>query len=244
VRVALDAPMVPGLETALVWGTLPGKSDETIYVVAHRDGWFDAAGDNASGVASMIGLAEHYSKIPESQRRRTLVFVGLDGHHNSGEGAGVGRQWLVEHREDLFAKTALVINCEHPSTVQTTVRPRYTTGDRLVWTNTYTGQQWYAGGPTRPKLEALAAEAFRMFGVTTYLEPNPRPPAGDLGRLYRFVPGVATSDFLHYFHTDQETADTVPWTGLEASTRAYARIIDEVNELDLRELQRPPEPEP
>jgi hypothetical protein len=236
--------MVPGLETALVWGTLPGKSDETIYVVAHRDGWFDAAGDNASGVASMIGLAEHYSKIPESQRRRTLVFVGLDGHHNTGEGSGVGRQWLVEHREDLFAKTALVINCEHPSTVQTTVRPRYTTGDRLVWTNTYTGQQWYAGGPTRPKLEALAAEAFRMFGVTTYLEPNPRPPAGDLGRLYRFVPGVATSDFLHYFHTDQETADTVPWTGLEASTRAYARIIDEVNELDLRELQRPPEPEP
>jgi hypothetical protein len=244
VRVALDAPMVSGLETALVWGTLAGESSETIYIVAHRDGWFDAAGDNASGVASMIGLAEHYSKIPESQRRRTLVFIGLDGHHNTGEGSGVGRQWLVEHREELFASTALVLNCEHPSTVQTTVRPRYTSGDRLVWTNTYTGQQWYAGGPTRPKLQSLAAEAFRLFGVTTYLEPNPRPPAGDLGRLYRFVPGVATSDFLHYFHTDEETADTVPWTGLEASTRAYARIIDEVNRLELRELQRPPEPNP
>lgn len=196
------------------------------------------------GVASMLGLAEHYAKIPQAERRRTMVFIGLDGHHNTGEGSGLGRQWLVEHRDVLFAKTALVINCEHPSTVQTTVRPRYTSGENIVWTNTYTGQQWYAGGPTRPKLQTLAAEAFREFGVSTYLEPNPQPPAGDLGRLYRFVPGVATSDFLHYFHTDEETPETVPWTGLEASTRAYARILDEVNELELGELQRPPELEP
>lgn len=243
VHVALDVQMAPGLKTALVWGTLPGRTEETIYVVAHRDGWFEAAGDNGAGVASMIGLAEHFAKIPLEQRRRTIVFIGLDGHHNTGEGSGVGRQWLVAHRDELFAKTALVVNCEHPSTVQTTVRPRYMSGDDIVWTNTYTGQQWYAGGPARPKLQAIAAAAFREFGVTTYLDPNPQPPAGDLGRLYRFVPGVATSDFLHYFHTDAETPETVPWTGLEASTRAYARIIDAVNDLDLDELQRPPEPE-
>jgi ATPase family associated with various cellular activities (AAA) len=33
--------------------------------------------------------------------------------------------------------------------------------------------------------------------------------------------------FNMYFHTDGETTEKVPWTGLEASTRAYARIIDE-----------------
>ena len=244
VSIALDVRMTPDLKTALVWATLPGRTDETIYIMAHRDGWFDAAGDNASGVASMIGLAEHYAKIPRAERRRTIVFIGLDGHHNTGEGSGVGRQWLVEHRNELFAKTALVINCEHPSTVQTSVRPRYMSGENIVWTNTYTGQQWYAGGPSRPELQAIAVDAFREFGVSMYLEPNPRPPAGDLGRLYRFVPGVATSEFYHYFHTDKETPETVPWTGLEASTRAYARIIDEVNNLELGVLQRPPEPEP
>jgi hypothetical protein len=51
-----------------------------------------------------------------------------------------------------------------------------------------------------------------------------------------------TSEFYHYFHTDQETPDTVPWTGLEATTRAYAKIIDEVNKLALSDLQRPEEP--
>jgi len=246
VDVRLDVDMVPDLQTALVWATLPGASDETIYLIAHRDGWFDAAGDNASGVASMIELAAHYAKVPQGERPRTIVFVGLDGHHNSGEGAGVGRLWMVGNRERLFAKTALMINAEHPSTVQTTSRPRYMGDeifdDELVWTNTYTGQQWYAGGPTRPELEKIASDAFRAFGVLVYPDPNPRPPAGDLGRFYTFLPGVATSEFHHYFHTDMETPDTVPWTGLEASTRAYARIIDEVNKRPLSDFQRPEEP--
>ena len=69
VKATLDVEMVPNLKTALVWGTLPGATDETIYIVAHRDGWFEASGDNAGGVASMVGLAEYYSKIPQAQRR-------------------------------------------------------------------------------------------------------------------------------------------------------------------------------
>jgi hypothetical protein len=105
VKIRLTVKFEPNLKTYTVWGTLPGATDETIYVMAHRDGWFEGATDNASGVATMLGLAEYFAKIPES-----------------------------------------------------------------------------------------------------------------------------------------ETPDKVPWTGLEASTRAYAKIIDEVNKLDLKDLQRPPEP--
>jgi len=242
VKVSLDVRMVPNLKTALVWGSLPGATDETIYVIAHRDGWFDAAGDNAGGVASMVGLAEYYAKVPQAQRRRTMVFVGVDGHHNSGTGAAVGEKWMADNRDKLFAKTALMINAEHPSTVQTYVRPRYEEQRDIAWSNAYTAQQWYAGGASRPELQAIAVKAFGDFGVPLLREPNVRPPLGDLGRFFRFLPGVATSDFHHYFHTDQETPATVPWTGLEASTRAYARIIDEVNKLPLSSLQRPPEP--
>ncbi len=244
VHVRMDVEMVPDLQTAIVWGTLPGATDETIYIMAHRDGWFDASGDNASGVASMIGVAEHYARIVQSERPRTIIFLGIDGHHNSGEGSAVGGRWLAENREELFSKTALVINAEHPSTVQTSARPRYLRRDEIIWANTYTAQQWYAGGPSRPELQEIAVNAFREFGVSFYLDPNARPPAGDLSRVFRFVPGVATSDFYHYFHTDLETPETVPWTGLEASTRAYARIVDEVNKLDLSVLQRPEEPTP
>ena len=47
-----------------------------------------------------------------------------------------------------------------------------------------------------------------------------------------------------YFHTDRETPDTVPWTGLQATTRAYAKIVDEVNKHPLSTFQRPEEPVP
>src|SRR5215813_14749058 len=120
----------------------------------------------------------------------------------------------------------------------------YFYGERIRQANTYTAQLWYAGGPSRPKLQDLAVRAFREFGVPTYAEPEQAPPPGDLGRFFRFLPGVDAGDFNMYFHTDGETPETVPWTGLEASTRAYARIVDEVNKLQLQDLQRPPEPEP
>ena len=243
VNVRLDTEMVPNLQAALVWGTLPGTSDETIYVIAHRDGWFDAADDNGAGVASMIELAAHFARLPRSERPRTMIFVGTDGHHNSGEGSGVGLRYLDEHRDELFSKTALMINSEHPAAVQTTVRPRYMNEEvnNIFWANTYAAQQWYAGGPQRPELEQIALDAFREFGVTIYPQPNSRPPAGELGRYSRYLPGVATSEFLTYFQNDMETPETVPWTGLEATTRAFARIIDKVNELPLSALQRPEE---
>ena len=135
-----------------------------------------------------------------------------------------------------FAKTALLINSEHSSTLQTYL---YTEGIR--WANTYTAQFWYAGGPSLPKLQDIAIKAFREFGVPTYAEPDRAALPGDMSALYRIVPGVTTSDFNTYFHTDEETPETVPWTGLEATTRAYAKIIDDVNRLDLKDLRRPPE---
>ncbi len=37
VKIALDVQMAPNLKSGTVWGTLPGLSDELVYVVGHRD---------------------------------------------------------------------------------------------------------------------------------------------------------------------------------------------------------------
>ena len=62
-----------------------------------------------------------------------------------------------------------------------------------------------------------------------------------MSRLWPYLPGLQGSDYNVFFHSDHEGDATVPWTGLEAITRAYAKIIDGVNTLDLKDLQRPPE---
>lgn len=231
--VKLDVKMEPGRTTGTVWGTLPGNTDETVYVLAHRDGWFEAGTDNASGVATMLGLAEYFAKVPKANRRRTIVFLGSSGHHNSANMSGT---YLLEHRDELFAKTALFINCEHTATVQT-----YLLGEQIRNANTHTGVLWYAGGPSRPKLQDIAVKAFKTFGVPTYAEPERAAPGGEMSRLWPYLPGVQGSDYNVYFHSDREGDSAVPWTGLEAITRAYAKIIDGVNTLDLKDLQRPPE---
>jgi hypothetical protein len=237
VTIRLDADWAEGQKSYLVWGTLPGATDETVYVIAHRDGWFDAAGDNASGVASMIGLAEYFAKLPKSARRRTMVFIGTDGHHNIRPGE-FGNEWLVANRARLFAKTALIINDEHPAEM-------LSHGGAAGWTDTIVPLEWYAGGPSRPKLNQIAVDAFREFGVPVWTAPSANPPAGDLGRFNWFLPGVVaqSNDFIN-MHTTDDTPANVPWTGLEAITRAYARIIDQVNMMPLAELQRPPAADP
>ena len=42
-----------GLEAVAAYGTLPGTTDENVYVLAQTDGYYDAAMDNASGLAVM-----------------------------------------------------------------------------------------------------------------------------------------------------------------------------------------------
>jgi hypothetical protein len=234
VKIRFDAKWDANQKSFLVWGTLPGATDETIYVIAHRDGWFDAAGDNASGVATMLGLAEYFAKVPESRRRRTMIFIGTDGHHQISPG-GYGREWLAANRARFFSKTALMINAEHPAEV-------LTHGATTGWTETIVPNQWFAGGAARPHLSKIAADAFHDFGLLVWAQPSATPPGGDIGPFVGFLPGVvAQSNDFTYMHTTGDTPENVAWSGLEAATRAYAKIVDEVNKLPLSDLQRPPE---
>lgn len=71
---------------------VPGRSEETIVVVAHRDnaGTGQPLGDNASGTAALIELARGFAPQelgPDPQPDRTLVLVSTDGGSYGGAGA-------------------------------------------------------------------------------------------------------------------------------------------------------------
>jgi hypothetical protein len=230
-KIRMDVQQVPGLKSGTVWGKLPGTTDETIYVEAHRDGWFESAADNASGVATLVGLAEYFAKVPQSERRRTIIFVGTSGHHNSGPNSAA---WLAEHHEELFRKTALLINCEHTAAAGVELL-----GEAIRVVAGEAGFLWYGGGNQRPKLQMAAYKAFQQFGVPIYAEPENATPGGEASRLWQFVPAVQASNYNMFFHSDAETPATVPAPGLAATTRAYAKVIEEVNKMELKELQLP-----
>jgi hypothetical protein len=241
VRFSLDVEMATGRKTANVWGVLPGTTDEDVVVIAHTDAHFDGALDNASGVATMLGLAEYFVSVPKAQRRRTIKFVGLPAHH-TGQGApreqaepvgSQGARWMHDNRATFFARTAMVINAEHTSQTQ-----MYLSGSEMVKSNTVSARRWFVSGSD--DFKKLVVSVFDRHGVATYENPENRP-GGELSQVYRDAPGVHVIDHIFY-HTDMDTEEFIPPTGLESVTRAYAKLIDEVNRLELKTLRAPAEP--
>jgi hypothetical protein len=227
VKVKLDVRMVPNMKTSTVWGTLPGMTDENVVIVGHRDGWFEGANDNGTGVASMLGLAEYFAKIPKEQRKRSIIFLGSSGHH---DGAALSGKWLTDHKE-FFAKTALLINSEHTAAEQLVLG-----NGTLAKANTSTALSWYVGGSA--KLGDIVVKAFDAFGVATLAIPA-RTAAGEMGRYQAHAPSMQVIDTGYYWHSDHETPEIIPPSALAAITRAYAKIITDLNRVDIKDLQRP-----
>ncbi|PYQ74845.1 MAG: hypothetical protein DMG04_09245 [Acidobacteria bacterium] len=226
-RMRLTVEMRSGLKTASVWGMLPGATDENIAVMAHTDSFFEGAMDNASGIGTLIELAQYYARVPKASRRRTMVFFTSSAHHSpSGEEAGL--RWIHNNMQAMFAKTALIVNCEHTSQAQT-----YLIGNSLVSSNAVSARRWFVGGSDR--LKAIVADSFKTFGVAIYSRPETRP-GGELGVVYTDAPSFHIIDHAFY-HTDLDTAVIVPEAGLEAAVRAFAKIIDEVNKVDIQNLR-------
>ncbi len=224
VKAMLVGETRSALKDANVWGTLPGATDEDILIFAHHDAYFEGAIDNASGMAVMVGLAEYFSKVPQAQRRRTLKFVTTSGHHAGSTGVA----WMHDNRQTLFAKTAVALNVEHVSATQTYIR-----GPVLRQSNNIAARRWWVYGSS--KLATLALNAFKTFGVTVYHEME-ETCCGDSSAIQRDVPNVVLMESPVYYHTDHDRPDVVPEAGLEAAGRAYAKLIDQVNKVERRDL--------
>lgn len=225
VRMRVQADMVPGQKTASVYGTLPGRlgAVENIIVMAHMDGYFEAALDNASGLAAVLALAEHFSRIPRDQRRRNLIFIGTAGHH-----VGSPNARYLRDRKDLLDKTALMINCEHIAVSQTLNWQTTLRRSTVVWP-----RRWWVNGSSR--LTDLTLDAYRTFGVGVIGDMDPSA-TGEMGAIARLAPSVQLIRSPESKHTDADIRAFVPSSGLEAVGRAYAKIIDETNKLDRKDL--------
>ncbi len=225
-RFRLSVELRTGLKTASVFGVLPGSTDENVAVMAHTDSFFEGAMDNASGIATMVALAEHYAKMPKNQRRRTMTFFTTSAHHSpSGENAGA--RWVHNNMKQMFAKTALLVNCEHTAQVAT-----FLVGDTLYASNQVSARRWFIGGSEQ--LKTIVMKDFKDYGMALYSRPEGRP-GGELGVFFQDAPSFHIIDHTVY-HTDMDNLNAVPAAGLEQSAHAFAKIIDDVNKVEMRAL--------
>jgi hypothetical protein len=92
----------------------PGRSPETIVVMAHRDnlGSFPGANDNGSGTAALLELARSVQAAPPPAH--TMVFLSSDGGAHGGVGAAefAGDPGFVEQLVGRGAAIVAVVNVD------------------------------------------------------------------------------------------------------------------------------------
>lgn len=219
--------------TGLVMGMLPGTTDENILIEAHTDSYFDGAMDNASGMSEMIALAEYYAAIPKAQRRRNLIFLANDDHHDGS----ASLKWFHDNMGPQIEKMVVDLNCEHPAQTQT-----YPISGGLMTSNMASARRINLGGGNGTELlRNLIKKSFKDFGVATYSRPDGGNGEGS-SPYSNAPPRIGVIDHTFY-HTSMDTPDLLPARGIEESARAYASIIDQVNKLNMDQVRKPTAPQ-
>ena len=233
IRLRLTAEIQDGMTAQNVYGVLPGTTDEYVIVIAHLDGWFYGALDNASGVATKLALAEHFSKQPREKRKRNLMFVGTAGHHARSPGTA----YMVEHQRELLDKTLFVLNSEHTASVWHT---RW--GPSLRASNTESPKSIAVTNPS-PLLLQVFREAIDRYGVVTMTSTDtPDWARGDPVHFTSVTPVVALVEAPLMYHTSADSPEYVPAQGLERTARAFAYLLDQVDRVSREETEKGTKP--
>jgi hypothetical protein len=208
----LEVPALVDVATEYTIATLPGMSDEEIVVMTHTDGYFQAAMDNAAGMASALEIARFYAQRPLEDRPRTMKFIQFPDHHH-GEVAS-GRDGVGINDSYPWDKVTLKLTMEHPS--QTLL---YMYNDGITATNALGS----------PEFEQMVFDTFREFGVSVYAHED-GPKNGNYAPSFHIIDHVI-------YHTSLDVPELVPASGLERTTRAFAAAVDRVNGMTMQELR-------
>ncbi|MBQ0794449.1 M28 family peptidase [Zhongshania sp.] len=228
----LDAKHVDGTTHDVV-ARLPGSGAEsgTILIAAHYDAWFTGALDNATGVAGLIGLAEHFASVPQDERPRDIIFLGVTGHDVGYPHGGVSR-WIDTYPEEV-ANHDLFVNLDHLAAKG----EEHITGtgliDMLGLVVERPGDEERALFTTfHPALIRTFAPYLVKYGLLAV--PLPTVPSvtangdleGAMGELG--VPSVNLTMATPHYHTEEDTPDRIPAEQLSRAVSAYRDFITDM----------------
>jgi hypothetical protein len=210
VRVDLGADEIRGANViGVLPGTDPALADEAVVIGAHYDHLgrvdgviYPGADDNASGTATVVGLARAFAAAGGTGR--TLVFA-LFGAEEVGL---IGSGHYVTNPVAPLARTVAMVNFDMVGRL----------GDRRISVS---------GGDSGGGLRALAGEAAQKEGITIDLQGSPYGPS-DHSKFYDAgVPVLFFHTGSHDdYHRQTDTADKIDADGMARVAAIAVRVID------------------
>jgi len=226
-KLAVESELPPGQVSANAVGVIKGKSEKVILTIAHADGYFDAAGDNADGLAMMIAQIRHFAAKRETPDH-TLVFVSTAGHH----GPGNGPRDFIKTNPTLTANTVLLINLEHISQVDLVTSPVAASrvGRFPVPLPSTTEMAKKAGVTNQsPFVVDLLKTGIRDYGLVANQIITSSAP-GDAGAFVQLnIPAVGLIGSGVFYHSSGDTFANISQNGLERAAGFYADFLEKLD---------------
>ena len=232
-RLELQVTEKQDLIARNVIGTVEGTSDEWVVLTAHTDAYFNGAQDNATGVATLIHLAEFLATAETPVRN--ILFVGTGGHHSrtaDGSSGSVGATMLRAMYPDIIEKTQYLLNLEHTSNVFTRMRQGI-----LVDTTTERARV-LAVTNRSPLLIDLMGQAFDHYGVVVTTRTNHFASGDPIGHAQAGIPVINLIESGLWYHSSGDRMDIVTPSGMERVARAFVEFLQRADTIDATALAR------
>jgi hypothetical protein len=112
VTLRADSVVTPGAQTENVWGEIPGKSADVVYMLANCDGFYHAAFEGAAGLSAMLGIAKALCDsgfLPNKTIRFVACGAGEWGAANTPFNRRIGAWRQISQLRPEWAERAFVV---------------------------------------------------------------------------------------------------------------------------------------
>lgn len=203
---------------ANVVARIEGELPATVAVMSHLDSFFSGANDNASGLATLVGLARRiHAARRAGARTASFVLVGLAAHHDGG----AGMRAFQTHDSARFASLAGIVLIEHTDAVA---------GHEVTdpgWPATFDDKrQAFLGPAPWPAVEAALPELVSASGLMPLPPATSRACISDLLVVCDRLPTFSLIQAPPYYHTDHDTLDKISAAGLERAVDFHVRLLE------------------
>lgn len=230
VTLNCDSKVTQDATSHNVWGEIPGKTDETIFVFAHADGYFHSQYDDAQGVSVSLAIAK--ALIDSGYEPDKTIRFCFHGSEEWGV-SGSEYDWSAGAYEEI---TAL-----HPEWIEGGFAIVNNDGGYSVEGETYTGVN------SAVELKDFVKESVgENADATKYEWSFNKPSTGTEDFFWQLqgIPAIVAGEgeesvyFDNCYHSTYDSWDAVPVDeeGYRELIYTYGKLTIDLDELDVRPM--------
>lgn len=226
-----DSTITKDAESQNVWGEIPGKSDQVIYMIGHYDGYYHSLYDNASGIATTLGIVK--ALIDSGYTPEKTIRVVAHGAEEFGK-SGSEYDWATGAYEQIMTN--------HPEWAEKAFAVVNIDGDYPV-----VGEKGYGINTSHEILPFVMESAEKITGDSDY-EYAFRSPAGtgteDFQWTAQGIPSIVAThgdeciyyDGMYHSNMDSEEGGALDEEALMMNHRLFGTIVSDLDKKVVRPM--------